>query len=118
MNRPPEVGRLRSRQSGGVSQPVFHRTESLQPELDAPVVVVADVVVHASFECRDAIMRLKMVVLGLEGAEEALDHRVVKAVPSATHALFDSVMLKHRSVWPHFVVPALIRMHNQSRRTF
>ena len=32
---------------------------------------------QARSECLDAVMRLKMVVLGLEGAEEALDHRVV-----------------------------------------
>lgn len=59
---------------------------------------------HAHFERRDAVMRLKVVVLGLEGAEKALDHRIVKEVPFATHDLFDSVMLKHRSVRLHLVM--------------
>ena len=62
-------------------------------------------------------MRLKMVTLDFEGAEEALDHPVVKAVALAAHALRDSVLRKHRSVRLHLVVPALIRMHNQFRST-
>lgn len=40
---------------------------------------------HARFERRDAVMRLKVEALGSEGAEEALDHRVVRSVPSATY---------------------------------
>ena len=59
-----------------------------------------------------------MLILGLEGAEEALYHRVVKAVPSATHALPDAMMRKHRSVRLHLVMPSLIRMHNQVTGTF
>lgn len=35
-------------------------------------------------------MRLEMVVLGLEGTEEALDHCAVKAAPFATPACVDS----------------------------
>ena len=54
---PPEVGRLRFRQSGGVSQPVFHRAKPLQSELNALVVVVADVIVQARFECLAAVKR-------------------------------------------------------------
>ena len=63
---------------------------------------------HARFECRDAVMLLKMVLLDFEGAEEALDHRVVKAISFAAHALRHSAMRKHRPVRLHFVMPALI----------
>lgn len=73
---------------------------------------------HARFKLLKAVERCKIEILGLEGAEEALDHRVVEAVPSATHALSDAVMRKHRSVWLHLVVPALVRMHTEFSSTF
>ena len=77
------------------------------------MVVIVDVIVHASLELFKAGKRCKMEVLGPEGAEEALDHRVVKAVALAAHALRDSAPCKHRPIGPHFVVPTLIRMHGQ-----
>ena len=93
------------RQSGGVSQPVFHRAKPLQSELNALVVVVVDLIVHALFECRDAAEHCKMLVLGFQGAEDALYHRAVKAVLSATHTLRDAMMRKHRSVQLPLALP-------------
>lgn len=77
-----------SRHSTGLS----HRNLSLMRSL---VVVVADVILYALFDRSDAVIRLKVAVLGVEGAEEALDHRVVKVFSFSTHALFDSVKGKH-----------------------
>lgn len=54
-----------------------------------------------------------MLILGLERTEEALDHRIVKAVALAAHALRDSVLRKHGSVGLHLVMPALVRMNGQ-----
>ena len=52
----------------------------MQSELDALIVVIVDTIWPASVELFKAVKRCKMEVLGPEGAEEALDHRVVKAV--------------------------------------
>ncbi len=57
----------------------------MQSELDALMVVIVDVIVHARLEFIKAVKRCKTEVLGLEGAKEALDHRVVKAVAPAAH---------------------------------
>ena len=64
----PEVGRLPSRQLGGVSQPVSHRAEHVQSELNALVVAVIDVIMHACFERIKAVGCYKMEILGLQGA--------------------------------------------------
>ena len=77
------------------------------------MVVVANVIVHARFEVRNAVEPGKVEEFCLERAEEALDRCIVKAVPFAAHALRDTVMRKHCSMRLHSVVPALIRMHDQ-----
>ena len=53
MNRPgfeliPRSWTLPFRQLGGVFQPVYHRAEPVQSQLDALVVVVIDVIMHAA----------------------------------------------------------------------
>jgi len=53
----------------------------VQSKLDSLAVVLTGVIMDARFKCRDAVMLLKMVVLGLECAEEALYHRVVMISP-------------------------------------
>ena len=50
----------------------------------------------------------------LEVSEEALDHRVVKAISFAAYALRHTTMRKHRRGRLHFVMPALNGMHGQS----
>jgi hypothetical protein len=82
------------------------------------VVVVANVIVHTSFELRTAIEFGKAEELGLERAEEALDGRVVKAVAFATRPLRDAVARKHRPTGLHLVVPGLIGMHDQPSGVF
>ena len=44
-------------------QPVVHRAEPFQSGLDALVIAVTDVVMHAGFERLNAVIRRKMVVL-------------------------------------------------------
>ena len=68
---------------------------------------------HARLERINAVGRCKMEILGLQGAEEAFDHRVVKAVALAAHALLDSMAREHRSAGLHLVVPTLVRVHDQ-----
>lgn len=68
---------------------------------------------HARFERIKAAGRGKMEVLGFQGAKEAFNRGVVKAVAFAAHALRDSARRKHRAVRLHLVVPALIRMNDQ-----
>ena len=53
-----------------------------------------------------------MEKLGLQGAEEALNCRVVKAVALAAHALLDPMLRKRRSIRLHLVVPALVRVND------
>ena len=53
------------RRSGGAYQPVFHRAESFQAELDMLAVVVVDIVIHARFEIMKAIKRCQVEILGL-----------------------------------------------------
>ena len=71
---------------------------------------------HARFERIKAVGCCKMEILGLQGAEEALNCRVVKAVALTAHALLDSTLRKQRSIGLHLVVPALIRVNDQFRR--
>lgn len=68
----------------------------MQPEFDALVVVVVDVIMHTRFERINAVGRGKMEILSLQDAEEAFNHRVVKAVVLTAHALLDSTFLEHR----------------------
>ncbi len=56
-----------------------------------------------------------MEVLGFQGAEDALNRRVVEAVALAAHALLDSVSNAHRFVGLHLVVSTLVGMHDQDR---
>lgn len=48
-------------------------------------------IVYARFESGDAVERRMMVILAHESSYEVLDHRIFKAVPTATHALPDAV---------------------------
>ena len=59
--------------------------EPLQPELDALMVVVVDVIMHAPFVRINAIRPLAMEVLGFQGAEEVFNRRVVDAVVRLLH---------------------------------
>ena len=77
------------------------------------MVVVVNVIMHARFERIKAVGRSKPEVLGLQGAEEAFNHRVVKAVALAAHALLDSTSREHRSIRLHLVVPTLVRVDDQ-----
>ena len=79
------------------------------------MVVVMDVIMHTRFERINAARCGKMEILGLQGAEEALNCCVVKAVALTTHALLDSTLREHRSVGLHLVVPALVRVNDQLR---
>ena len=65
------------------------------------MVVVIDVIMQARFDRIKAAQCCKMVILGFQGAKEALDCRVVKAVALAAHALLDCTLRKHRSVGLH-----------------
>ena len=118
LNRPrfeltPRSWTLCSRRSGDIFQSIFHRPESFQTEFDALVVVVVDRVIYAHFEIMKVVKRCQVEILDLEGAEEALDHRVVKAVALAAHVLRDSAPRKYRPIGLHFVVLALIRVQGQ-----
>lgn len=46
------------------SQPVLYRVEPLQPEVDALVVLVVNVIMHARFERINAACFVEMEVLG------------------------------------------------------
>ena len=113
MNRPLEVGRLRYRLSSRAFQPVAHRTEAVQFELDALVVVIVNLVVDTRFQHLDGFDRFEMKVFSFQSAQEALEHRIVIAVALAAHALRHCATCKHRAVGSHLdldrVVPALIR---------
>ena len=98
MNRPRfeltlKVGRLPPCLPGGVFQSAFQQAESAQSELDTLMVVVVNVIIHARFVRINAVGRSKPEVLGLDGAEETFNCRVVKALALAAHALFDSTSL-------------------------
>lgn len=80
------------------------------------MVVVVNVIMHARFERFKAVGRSKPKVLGLEGAEEALNCRIVKAVALSAHALLDSPLHKHRSMGLHLVVPTLVGVDDQFPR--
>lgn len=71
---------------------------------------------HARFERINAVRPFKMEILGLQGAEEAFNRRVVEAVAFATHALLGSASREHCSVGLHLVVPALVGVHDQVGR--
>lgn len=77
------------------------------------MVVVIDVIMHARFQRINAVGRVKTVILGLQGAEDALDSCIVKAVALTAHALLDSALRKQRSIRLHLVVPALVRVNDQ-----
>ena len=68
---------------------------------------------HARFESINVVGRDKTEILSFQGVEEAFNHRVVKAVALAAHALLDSTSREHRPVGQHLVVPALVRVHDQ-----
>ncbi len=77
------------------------------------MVVVMDVIIYACFKFSNAIWWCDMKILGFWYAEEALNYRVVKAVPLATHPLLDSTLRKHRSIGLHLVVPASFGVNDQ-----
>ena len=56
MNCPPGVRRLPFRQLSTVSQPVLHLAESFQSELYALVVLVEDIIMHASLQFINAMV--------------------------------------------------------------
>jgi hypothetical protein len=65
--------------SGGVFQRLRYWAEPLKAELDAFVVVVVDVTMHARFKCINASGRRKMEILGFQGAEETFNHNACPA---------------------------------------
>jgi hypothetical protein len=51
--------------------------------------------------------------LRLEKTEEAFHHTIVITVTFSGHAQLDPLVLEHLLVWPHLVLPALVRMEDQ-----
>ena len=68
---------------------------------------------YARFEHTNSLYLFKVVVLRFQGAEEALNHCVVKAIVLPARTLLRPALLEHCWIERHLVVPALIKVLNK-----
>ena len=87
---------------------VVDRAQATQLQLDSIHVVVADVLIQSYLQFVKTGEVGEVKVLRLQGSEEALHGRVVKAVAFARHALGDGAQFEMASVLVHSVLPALV----------
>jgi hypothetical protein len=74
--------------------PVPNGTQASEFQLDAIVIVVANVVRYPSLQFIDVAKPVDMEELGLQGSKEAFHRGVIKAVGLARHALGDGALLQ------------------------
>jgi hypothetical protein len=108
----PESWTVAGLKPGGLS-PEHHRTQAVQFQRDAFVVVVTDVLADTRLQSINALKPVQPEELGFERAKEAFHCRVVIAVCPARHTLRQAVLIQQLSISPHLVLPALIRMQDR-----
>ena len=75
------------------------------------MVVIVDVIVHASLELFKAVWRCKMEVLGLESAEEALNAGVLRRTARLDQEVLDAVLLGSCQECPASELRSVVSSH-------